>query len=414
MEQKNLIIGLEFNPKESQICYYDRTCGDAISAEVKVGSDQYAFPTLLCKSLGKDEWYFGLEALYFAEHKNGILIDRLYDLCMDGKSVVIDGQEYEPGVLLSAYLTKAISMLGITSPSRQIAGMMMTAPTLNRTFVRTVRDAYERVEIPKSRCFLQDYDESFYHYSLYQKKELWSRNVALFSFDGDDVTFSSLKMDYQTKPATARVTPKNMKRLSQDPVTRDEDFCYMINKSFGNEIYSSVFLIGDGIDKNWAVRSIALLCKNRRHVFYGNNLYAKGACFSAFEKVEERRLKDYLFVGNALIRHNIGMDMNINGSPAYYPMIGAGVNWYEAAKDCELILDQTDELVFVVSDMEDGRRTRYTMPLPGLPKRPNKTTRLSLHLEYDSPDRCQIRVEDLGFGDMYPSGKKVWNESMEG
>ena len=119
-------------------------------------------------------------------------------------------------------------------------------------------------------------------------------------------------------------------------------------------------------------------------------------------------------MGNALIRHNIGMDMNINGSPAYYPMIGAGVNWYEAAKDCELILDQTDELVFVVSDMEDGRRTRYTMPLPGLPKRPNKTTRLSLHLEYDSPDRCQIRVEDLGFGDMYPSGKKVWNESMEG
>jgi hypothetical protein len=230
--------------------------------------------------------------------------------------------------------------------------------------VQTIREAYERIGIQKTRCFLQDYDESFYYYALYQKKDLWSRNVALFSFDGDEVTFSSLKMDYRTKPATVSVMPKKTKRLSQDPETRDDDFCYLINKSFGNDIYSSVFMIGDGLDKNWAVRSIALLCKNRRHVFYGNNLYAKGACFSAYEKVEERRLKDYLFIGNALVRYNIGMDMIINGSPAYYAMIGAGVNWYEAVKNCELILDQTDELVFVVSDMKDGRRTRYTIRQP--------------------------------------------------
>ena len=55
MEQKNLIIGFEFNPKESQICYFDRMAKDAVSAEVKVGSSQYTFPTVLSKSLGKNE-----------------------------------------------------------------------------------------------------------------------------------------------------------------------------------------------------------------------------------------------------------------------------------------------------------------------------------------------------------------------
>lgn len=95
MEQKNLIIGFEFNPKESQICYFDRMAKDAVLAEVNVGSSQYTFPTVLSKSLGKNEWHFGLEAEYFAEHQNGILIDQLYDLCADGDALVIDGQEYE-------------------------------------------------------------------------------------------------------------------------------------------------------------------------------------------------------------------------------------------------------------------------------------------------------------------------------
>ena len=141
-------------------------------------------------------------------------------------------------------------------------------------------------------------------------------------------------------------------------------------------------------------------------------LFAQGACFSAREKVEERRLKGYLFLGNDLVRYNIGMEMTINGSPAYYALIAAGVNWYEAEKECELILDGTEELEFVVSSMESGKRNRYTMKLDGLPKRPPKTTRIRLRLEYDSPVTCQITAEDLGFGDMFPASHKIWHETM--
>ena len=39
------------------------------------------------------------------------------------------------------------------------------------------------------------------------------------------------------------------------------------------------------------------------------------------------------------------------------------------------------------------KRNRYTMKLDGLPKRPPKTTRIRLRLEYDSPVTCQITAE---------------------
>ena len=103
------------------------------------------------------------------------------------------------------------------------------------------------------------------------------------------------------------------------------------------------------------MRSVPLLCRNQRHVFYGSNLFVKGACFGAREKVEDRNLKGYLYCGNDLVRKNVGMDMLISGSPAYYSLIGAGVNWYEAVGDCEILLDGTRELVFTVS--RHGRKT---------------------------------------------------------
>lgn len=414
MDRKNLIIGFELNQKESQICYFDRTTKDAVSAEVKVGSSQYTFPTVLSKTLGQNDWHFGVEAEYFAEHENGILINQLYDLCMSGKSMVIDGQEYEAGVLLAIYLKCALEMVGVQDVDKQVSALMITTPSLTKAFVETLKFAYEKIGLKRSRGFLQDYDESFFYHTLYQKAELWGRDVALFTFDGDEVSARILRLNKKTKPITATVTSRAAKILPQDPKLRDQAFYRLIEETFGDDVFSSVFMIGEGFDKSWAVRSVALLCRNHRHVFYGNNLYAKGACFAAFEKVEERRLKSYLFVGNALIRHNIGMDMTISGAPAYYPMIVAGVNWYEASKDCELILDDTDNLTFVVSRMEDGKRERYTMQLPELPKRPNRTTRLHLHLEYDSPKRCQITVEDLGFGEIFQTSGKVWHETMEG
>ena len=53
------------------------------------------------------------------------------------------------------------------------------------------------------------------------------------------------------------------------------------------------------------------------------------------------------------------------------------------------------------------------MMLPGIPHRPNKTTRLSLELHYVSQKECRVTVRDLGFGEMFPSSGKVWTETVE-
>lgn len=413
MELKNLILGFDFGEKESQICCYDRADRDAVSVPIRKGSIEEAFPTALFKKPGEDKWYAAVrESQEDGEEAEFLEVEHLYEVCMNERPYMIEDTAYAPGELLAVFLKAALQAAGVIEPGLQIAGITVTTPKLTRAFVKNLRCAYELLGIPRGRAYLQEYTESFYYHTLYQKPELWSRKVGMFRFEGNDVTFYSLSVNRRTRPATVTVKEGKHMKLHEAAQDRDRDFSRLISESFENEIYSSIYLVGDGFERSWAEGSIKLLCRNQRHVFGGNNLFARGACFTAREKVEERSLKGYLFLGNDLVRNNVGMEMVISGSPAYYPMIQAGVNWYEAEKECELILDDTEELVFVVSDMESGKKNRYTMHLPGLPKRPSRTTRLRLRLEYDAPKSCRITVEDLGFGEMFPKSGKIWHETM--
>ena len=176
-------------------------------------------------------------------------------------------------------------------------------------------------------------------------------------------------------------------------------------------MYSSIQIDGEGFDQEWAQKSVKLLCYQKRKVFYGNNLFAKGACAAGAERFLTRKLRDYRYLSSSLVLKDVGMDMRVMGAQAYYPLIEAGRNWYECRAECELILDGTDELIFVASAMGENEKKYIGMRLPGLPKRPNKTTRLDVKLQYISQDECEIMVTDLGFGEMFPSSGKVWKET---
>ena len=54
-ETRDLIIGIDFGKKYSQICYYDRKAEEARSLPVKVGSSLYETPTCLCRRTDTDQ-----------------------------------------------------------------------------------------------------------------------------------------------------------------------------------------------------------------------------------------------------------------------------------------------------------------------------------------------------------------------
>nr|WP_296156025.1 DUF5716 family protein [uncultured Blautia sp.] len=410
-ETRDLIIGIDFGKKYSQICYYDRKAEEARSLPVKVGSSQYETPTCLCWREEQGDYCVGLEAEYFAREKGGILLENLYEISRSREKVLVSGEQKEPWELLAYFFHGMLKFLGVVEVVRNIRCFTVTTETLDDVQVDNLQKACRKLGLADDRFILMDHEESFYYYVMTQKLETWNRSVGWYSFNGNEVTFRKMSMNSAVKPVLVTLAEPVKTKLREEQGERDEDFCGFIKETLGKDLYSSIQMNGEGFDQEWAQKSVKILCYQRRKVFYGNNLFAAGACAAGAERFIRHNLKEYRYISNAVVLTNIGMDMRVMGAPAYCPMIEAGANWYECRAYCELILDQTEEMVFVVQKVGEEEKKRISMALPGLPKRPERTTRLSVKLQYISREQCQITVRDLGFGEMFPSTGKVWTET---
>lgn len=410
-EIRDLMIGIDFGEKYSQLCYYDRKACEPRSLAVKVGSSQYEAPTLLCRKAGGGGYCVGLEAEYFAREKEGILVDNLYELSGREGTVQVSDEDREPWELLAYFFKGFLKLLGVMDLVKNTRCLAITSPDLTPCRVRNFQKACEMLGYSRERCMLLDYGESFFYYVFTQKRETWNRNVGWYEFDREKVLFRRLVMNTGVRPVLVKLEEPVETVLPEEPGRKDESFAGFARDTLGKDLYSSIQITGEGFSQDWAIQSVRVLCFQKRKVFFGNNLFARGACAAAVERLENKNLKNYRYISPSLVSADVGMELRVMGAPAYYPLIEGGKNWYECRAECELILDDTEELVFIVNSMEYPEKRRVSMSLPGLPPRPNKTTRLSLELQYVSPGECSITVKDLGFGEMFPSSGKVWKET---
>ena len=161
-ETRNILIGFDFGTETSQICYYDRQAGSAVSLPVKVGTENAAFANCISTADGK-HWHFGPEAEFFSSQKGESFVSGIYDLCQSSQEIMVAGRAYRPGELLAVLIRESLALLGLPEPLRKITSFMMTTPRISRTLVENVRVAYEELGVEKGRAFLQEYAESFYY-----------------------------------------------------------------------------------------------------------------------------------------------------------------------------------------------------------------------------------------------------------
>lgn len=406
-------VGLELNEKEVRLCVYNKIKKEAETVMIKAGGSRAESPAHMTYFEENSQWKYGIEADYFAEQKGCVLFDNILEHCLSGSAFEADGKKYAAEMVLAELIKQSLTYAGIKEPEKQVRVLMLTVPRITKILTKTAETAFENIGFKDGQAYLQSFDESFYAHTYYQKPEVYSRDVGIFWFpDEDEVEYKRLHLDQRTRPATVTVSDDAYAILSMDDEERDIQFEAFIKENTSGHEFSSFFLVGKGFDRQWAGNSLLLLCRAQRKVFYGNNLFAKGACYCAYEKYHPVHLKNTLFLGNDLVRKNIGLELIADGIAVYYPLVTAGVNWYDAENECDILLNDEDSVVFRTSRMEDGKRVNYSMALPGLPQRPPKTTRLHISLRFENSEKCVVTVSDMGFGEIFPSSHLTWTDNL--
>ena len=410
-EIRNLLIGIDFGKVNTQICCYDRKADEPRSLSVKAGDGSYEIPTNLAKRPDSSDYLIGVSDRQ-AEESGASFVKDLYEVSGKEEKVRIGDEEKEPWELTALFLKGVLRYLGVADPVKNTSAIAVAAAELTSARVENLKKACTDLGFSGKKLILLDYDESFYYYAMTQRKEPVSRSVAWFCFDGNNVEYRRMTLRRDLKPIRVMMDEPVKTELPEKNEARDEAFAIFIQKTLGQEMFSSIQITGEGFDQSALPRSIRILCFGKRKVYFGNNLYARGACAAAKERTENHDLKNFRFISPSIINNNVGMEMRIMGSPTYHTLIRSGSNWYECESSCELILDGMDELIFEVETPEEPEKKRVAMKLPGLPSRPPRTTRLLLEMKYISREECRIKVTDLGFGEMFPSSGKVWTETV--
>ncbi len=412
------MIGYDLGNTFSQISYI-RGNNEPVSISLVAGTEQFNIPTVLSKRSGIGQWYYGKEALKSVD--NGcILVDDLLNKAIRGEEVRVEDDMYDPVALLTLFVKRSLSLLGMHVSSRDIEAFMFTTPVLDARVVEVLGRVVAGLNLKCDVITYQSHVESFYNYILHQPRDLWQYQVLTFEYN-ENLKAMRLEVSENTKPKVVLIEMRDYDSFGAVSWSEDEgekqrqaddldrQFLKICEEQLEGKEVSTVYLLGEGFREGWAKDSLKLICKNRR-VFQGNNLYSKGACFSIYDKLHPSELsEEFVFLGDDKLKSNIGMKALRAGEDSYFAVLDAGTAWFEAKNDFDMILEEGNEFSFMITSLTGGNVTEKPMVLDGLPQRPRGTTRLGFHVEMSDVHTMQIEITDKGFGQIIKPSGRAWN-----
>ncbi|MBD5506224.1 MAG: hypothetical protein HDR09_21350 [Lachnospiraceae bacterium] len=424
LHKGSVLVGYDLGEKYSQISYCVYGQEEATTIATVVGTKQYNIPTMLCKREGVNQWFYGKDAVKNMDEEGMLPVEGLLGLARKGDEIELDGETYDPVALLTLFLKRSMTLMNFIATVEKIDAIMFTVDALDDRMVEILSQASVNLGLKTPHIYFQSHTESFYAFMLHQPPELWNYQAMACEHDGVRLKIYRMECNKRTTPIVVLIEEQLYETLvipeeTEEESVRedayrmaDERFLGILRKMCEGRIISSVYLLGDGFRAEWDKQSIQFLCRNRR-VFRGNNLFSRGACYGLQEKLEPSEVgSKHVFLGKDKLKSNIGMNVLRQGRESYYALLDAGENWYEVQKECEFLLEGERELEFVVTPLTGKDIETRVIPLSGGNKGA-PYTRYRMEMAMSAPETVQVKVTDMGFGELFPASGQVWEESFK-
>lgn len=398
-----IFFGIELTPRYSYVSFYQLNMDNPETISTVMGAENYEIPTFLAKKRGVGQWYFGREAKEQVKINQAIPIDDLLDKAYENETMYIETEKINARDMLVTYLKKLLTMPGHFYANAPLNKLVITVENVDIKVVDTFNYVREKLGFNNDKLMVVDYKESFYYYTLSQKPDVFLHDVAIFEYVDSEIKHCILSRNIRSIPQVVTLTEGIHKMNSAN-----QDICFdeIVEKVFAGRIISTVYLLGDGFNNDWMKVSLQRLCRNRK-VFAGKNLYSRGACYAGVVKSGKKDWP-FIYIGDNELKMNLSLKVIDNNLMDYYTLLDAGVSWYEAKGECEVILDGDGELEVWIQKPDSREAKVEILELTDLPQRENKTSRLRIIAKPTSDKDVLVKIIDLGFGEIVPSSNKTW------
>ncbi len=415
---RKLIVGYDLCDDFTQISCYSYKSMEPIPISLREGEEERPIPTVLCLKTETKQWIFGEDAIVCANNGGGLLVDHLLDKLQKEESVNLFGIEYLPITLLEKYLRKTLMLVKNYFPTETITKLVVTVRNADPILVGKIYEALEALGLEKDRAVVMNHAGAYLYYALSQDKALWMNDVGLFDFSEEGLYFYQLSINRRSKPMIAQIAKKEYTdSLSISMVkSKMNNLSYIFENTAAAALYkqliTTLYFTGNGFDGGWADEAMKSLCVGRR-AFMGQNLFTKGACYAAKELSGDRNLEEFLLLNDDMITSFVTLRVYSDTTFKELPLIEAGENWYEVDKSIEIIPEGRGELEITIKNIVTRDVKRDTVQVLQFPERPDKMTRLLVHISCKDRLTVLIRIKDLGFGDFYMGSEQEMDYTLD-
>lgn len=138
-----------------------------------------------------------------------------------------------------------------------------------------------------------------------------------------------------------------------------------------------------------------------------------GAAFAAYHIADGSKHFPYRCICDGRISITVSIFVDEQERSEQLILAQAGMNCYEARASVDLNVIQQEELNLFVRNTGAQERYKLTMDLTSLMSDHRERTKVRLSIAFPKADTMAVRIEDLGFGEIYPSTGVVIQQSYE-
>lgn len=410
-------IGMDLCPDFTQLSFYNDITREPESVSQLNNKETYLMPNILFYSTDTERWYVGGEASEARFNEKGFVVDGITEHLGSSATVQVADKTYTYDELFIMMVRYHIESFLYRYENAKIRRLVISIPEYSRKIFSLLSGLYKELDVEKDAVVVTSHLDSGLYYIFNQPHEIWNNSVALYDYSADGLNYYRIDIRKNPEKDAIRVEHTDysermsLAKYGTDYYQMDLDFADIAAAELKKAYISAVFLTGVGFTNKWMKKSTSVLCQGRR-VFAGQNIYTKGACYRAVGG-EYAGFYDSFFVET---KENILCDVGISlgdEKDTFVPIVTGGRQWYNTSGMIWVILDDTDALEIIYRNHETGEERRENVQIHGLPKRPNKTTKLSLSVEFDSPKTGAVIIRDLGFGKMFPTTNKIYRKEFE-
>lgn len=403
---RKVIVGYDLCEDYCQISCYSYKKHEAITISSQEGNEDGLIPTVLCYKTDTRQWLFGEEALMGAKNGSGILVDKLLSNLENDREIEILGVKYNAQAIMDKFLRRTLTLVRDYFPTEPFTKLVMTVRNTNPVLVEKLYNTLALLGIGRDRALIIGHEDAYLYYALYQDRALWMNDVGLFDFNQEGLRYYQIRINRWSKPMIASLEKYDFAgNLEADILMRkNADAAYafenLANSVLYKQLVTTLYFTGKGFEGGWADKVMKSLCTGRR-VFFGHNLFTKGACYAAKELAGDRKLEDVLLLNDDMVTCSLALRVYKDGRNTEINLLEAGQLWHKAERSYEVIPEGLAELEISQKDLMSKRVISHRIGLEKLAPNINRTSRLRIDFYCSDKANGVIRVTDLGFGEFF-------------